>query len=486
MNRSPEELYKAAIALEPRARKRFLDENCADPALRAEVDRLLTAEPTKTILVATALAPGSALGHYTIQHSLGAGGMGVVYEAIDQVLHRTVAIKILPPGAIDGDTRLRFLREAQAASALNHPNIVTVFEVGQESGTDFIVMERISGQTIRQAIGKRGMPARTAVAYAIQMADALATAHEAGIVHRDLKPGNVMITERGLVKLLDFGLAKLSRPAGDTTAEISLTRVGHTVGTVFYMSPEQAQGKNVDARSDIFSFGSVLYEMLTGARAFSGDSEIATLAAILEREPVPIGKITPEVAPPLQRIISKCLAKKPHDRWQHMLDIKLVLEDLLKDLDSPTQQAQGKRVNRWLIPAVCVAAGAILTVAAFRFLRPSAAPAPEPVYRMLTTTSGLNDYPTLSKDGRFIAFSSDRGDAGNGDNLDIWLQQIGAREPIRLTRDPADETDPAFSPDGTRIAFRSEEDGGGIYVVPTLGGDPMLLVPGGRKPPLLA
>ena len=479
MNRSPEELYKAAIALEPVARKRFLDENCADPAVRAGVDRLLAAESTKTIHVATALAPGSTLGHYTIQHSLGAGGMGVVYEAIDQKLHRTVAIKILAPGAIDEDTRLRFLREAQAASALNHPNIVTVYEVGQESGTDFIVMERISGQTMRQVIGKKGMPARTAVAHAIQMADALATAHEAGIVHRDLKPGNVMVTERGLVKLLDFGLAKLSRPAGDATAELSLTLAGHAVGTVFYMSPEQAQGKNVDARSDVFSFGSVLYEMLTGARAFHGDSEIATLAAVLEREPVPIGKIAPEVAPSLQRIISKCLAKKPHDRWQHMLDIKLLLEDLLKDLDSPPVQAERSRATRWLFPVLGVAAGAILTVAAFRVFRPPAVPAPEPVYRMLTATNGLNDYPALSKDGRFIAFASDR---GGEDNLDIWLQQIGAREPIRLTRDPADETDPAFSPDGTRIAFRSEKDGGGIYVVPTLGGDPMLLVPGGRNP----
>ena len=161
MQQSPEELYKAATILEPVARKRFLDENCGDPTVRAEVERLLAAEPTKTIHVATALAPGSILGHYTIQNSLGAGGMGVVYEALDQKLHRTVAIKILPPGAIDEDTRLRFLREAQAASALNHPNIVTVYEVGQEAGTDYIVMERISGETMRQAIGK----ARDAGAY---------------------------------------------------------------------------------------------------------------------------------------------------------------------------------------------------------------------------------------------------------------------------------------------------------------------------------
>ena len=484
MNRSPEEVYQAAIALEPVARKRFLDENCADPAVRAEVERLFAGQSTKTIAISTALAPGSTLGHYTIQGSLGAGGMGVVYEAIDQKLHRTVAIKILPPGAIDEDTRLRFLREAQAASALNHPNIVTVYEVGREDGTDFIAMECISGQTMRHAIGKKGMPARTAVAHAIQIADALATAHEAGIVHRDLKPGNVMVTERGLVKLLDFGLAKLNRPAGDATAEMSLTLAGHAVGTVFYMSPEQAQGKNVDARSDIFSFGAVLYEMLTGARAFQGDSEIATLAAILEREPVPLAKIAPGVSPPLQRVISKCLVKKPRDRWQHMLDVKILLEDLLKDLDSPpAPPVRQKREARWLFPVLGVLAGAILTVAAFRFFRPDAVAAPEPVYRMLTATGGLNDYPVLSKDARLLAFSSDRGSgADNGDNLDIWLQQIGAREPIRLTRDPADETDPAFSPDGARIAFRSEKDGGGIYVVPSLGGEPMLLVQGGRNP----
>ena len=173
---------------------------------------------------------------------------------------------------------------------------------------------------------------------------------------------------------------------------MSLTMIGHAVGTVFYMSPEQAQGKNVDARSDIFSFGAVLYEMLTGARAFSGDSEIATLAAILEREPVPIGKIAPEVAPPLQRIISKCLAKKPHERWQHMLDVKLVLEDLLKDLDSPPVAVEERRTARWLFPVLGVAAGVVLTVAAFRFFRSPAAPALEPVYRMVTAASGLNDY----------------------------------------------------------------------------------------------
>lgn len=481
MERSLTELYNAATALNPAARKRFLDENCPDPAVRAEVERRLASETTKSIEAPSWLAPGSTLGHYVIQRSLGAGGMGVVFEAMDQKLHRKVAIKTLAPGAIDEESRRRFMREAQAASALNHPNIVTVYEVGQESGTDFIVMECIVGQTLRQAIGKKGLPLGAALSYAIQMADALAAAHEAGIVHRDFKPGNVMITERGLVKVLDFGLAKQNRlPGGDNTAEMSLTQEGHAVGTVFYMSPEQAQGKNVDARSDLFSFGSVLYEMLTGARAFHGESDIGTLAAVLERQPVPIGQLSPNVPPPLQRLISKCMEKKPHNRWQSMQDVKLLLEDVSKDLSAPPAKPKVSAVRpAWWIPTMALVSGVLLTVAVYPFFRSIEPAKPDPVYKMLTATNGLNDYPALSKDGRFLAFSSDR---SGEDNLDIWLQQMGAREPIRLTKDAADESDPAFSPDGTRIAFRSEKDGGGIYVVPTLGGDPILLVPGGRNP----
>jgi Tol biopolymer transport system component len=473
MTRSPKELYLAAVELQPSERNRFLDEHCADPAVRAEVDRLLAAEATKTMHSPAMLQEGSTLGHYLIQRWLGAGGMGMVFEATDQKLHRTVAIKVLPPGPDQETTRIRFLREAQLASALNHPSIVTVYEVGHESDIDFIIMERIQGRTLRPLIGEKGMSVRKALSFAIQIADALGAAHEAGIVHRDLKPGNIMVTDRGLVKVLDFGLAKQNKAAG--TAEMSLTKPGYAVGTVFYMSPEQAQGLDVDARSDIFSFGSVLYEMLTGARPFQEDTEIATVAALLERKPVP-----PDLPLPVERVLAKCLEKKPQDRWQSMTDVRLMLEDLLKDMDSPAAPAAVKsdRMRWWLIPAA-TAAGVILTVAGYRFAAARQPLAPEPVYRMLTATNGLNDFPALSKDGRFLAFASDRGGAGN---LDIWLQQLGAREPIRLTSDPADETDPAFSPDATRIAFHSEKDSGGIYVVPTLGGDPMLLAPAGRNP----
>jgi len=263
-------------------------------------------------LSSVTMAQGSLLGHYRIQQPLGAGGMGRVYEATDEKLHRTVAIKVLPPGDVDEDTRQRFIREAQAASALNHPNIVTVYEVGREGSTDFIVMERVAGRTLRQVIGKRGLEPRIAIQYAVQIAAALAAAHDAAIVHRDLKPGNIMVTDRDLVKVFDFGLAKhTGNLTGDLTADASLTAAGHVVGTVSYMSPEQAQGKSVDGRSDIFSFGSVFYEMLAGRKAFEEESGIDTLAAILNREPPPLKELLPTVPAGIQRVATmQAMAKR--------------------------------------------------------------------------------------------------------------------------------------------------------------------------------
>ncbi len=486
------ELHLGAMPLAADARQQYLDENCSDPSVREEVERLLAGDQTMTFAglltkdsLAGALVPGTMLGHYRIQQRLGAGGMGLVYAATDEMLRRTVAIKVLPPGNVDQNTRLRFIREAQAASALNHPNIITVFEVGRIGETDFIVMERVDGQTLYQAIGAKGLDPRDAIQYATQIAGALAAAHEANIVHRDLKPSNVMVTERGLVKVLDFGLAKQSaKLPEEVTAETSLTKIGRVVGTASYMSPEQAQGKPVDSRSDIFSFGAVLYEMLTGVKAFSGDSGIATMAAVLNKEPAPLLEAVPAASGGLHRLISKCLQKKPHDRWQSIADVKLVLEDLLKDLESPPSTPAGAVVERrragWIVAAAAGIAGVLGTAGVLRLTRaPAAVPGSEPVYRMLTAEKALNDYPAISKDGKFIAFASDR---GGEENLDIWLQQIGGREPIRLTRDAADDTDPAFSPDGAKIAFRSEKDGGGVYVVPALGGEPVLLAQGGRNP----
>jgi serine/threonine protein kinase len=250
-----------------------------------------------------------------------------------QVPLTSVAIKVILGDQPDGEGRKRFLREAQAASALNHPNIVTVHEVGRDGDVDFIVMERIAGLTLRDTIGSSRLPPRTILEYAAQIAGALAAAHDAGLVHRDLKPGNIMVTPRGLVKVLDFGLALQTAPGESST---TATSQGVLSGTVSYMSPEQAQSKAVDSRSDIFAFGCVLYEMLTGRQAFHEENSIDTLAAILHDEPAPID---PNIAPrALWRLIAKCLRKHPDDRWQHMSDVKQLLEDLAKD-DEPSASA---------------------------------------------------------------------------------------------------------------------------------------------------
>ena len=258
---------------------------------------------------------GQALGHYRIEAKLGEGGMGVVYRAFDTHLDRPVAIKILRADATTSpERRRRFQQEAKAASALNHPNIVHIYDISSSGGTDYIAMEFVDGKTLDQLIGKSGLALRDTLKYAIQIADALARAHAAGIVHRDLKPANIIVSEDGRVKLLDFGLAKLTETtvyadvdseagtATMTAREDVQTEEGTIVGTIAYMSPEQAEGKKVDARSDIFSFGSVLYEMVTGRRPFEGANKISTLSAILHKEPQPLAEVAPDL--PLNSIKS--------------------------------------------------------------------------------------------------------------------------------------------------------------------------------------
>ena len=435
---------------------------------------------------------GRTLGNYQVLDPLGSGGMGTVYKARDTRLNRLVAIKVLREDlvAIAG-RKQRFIQEAKSASALNHPNIVTIYDFFQHEGMDCLVMEYIAGKTLGELIPRHGMRLNEALRIAVQMAEGLRKAHSAGIVHRDIKPSNVMVADGGAVKILDFGLAKLTESVltGDdiTRTAVPVTEEGVVVGTASFMSPEQAQGRTVDARSDIFSFGSVLYEMLTGARAFRQDSTVGTLAAILHSDPAPVA--SPAIPRALLRILFKCLQKNPEDRWQHMSDVKQLLEDVARDSEtsadgqSTPQIASAGRARRFGWPAVAAAcaAGAVLAYTILRVLPgtgSSRAPAGA-VLHMVTADGGLTDYPAISRDGKLLAFASDRSKA---DNLDIWVQQIGGRDPIRLTTDPADESDPAFSPDGTMIAFRSEKDGGGIYLVPSLGGSPVLLAPLGRNP----
>jgi serine/threonine protein kinase len=279
------------------------------------------------------------IGHYRILEKIGEGGMGVVYKAHDTHLERFVAVKVLTPDRVaDPERRRRFGLEARAASALNHPNIVTVHDIAQDRDLNFIVMEFVSGKTLGQLIRPNALNLNAALKYGGQIADALSAAHAAGIVHRDLKPANVMVNDGGIVKVLDFGLAKLlGRAANESAATVTMnpqTDEGTLVGTVAYMSPEQARGKRIDARSDIFSFGSVLYEMITGTRAFRGEDNISILAAILEREPAPIRTISKGTPPELEKLILRCLRKEPDRRIHRMRDVKLALEELEKEVET--------------------------------------------------------------------------------------------------------------------------------------------------------
>jgi serine/threonine protein kinase len=287
---------------------------------------------------------GTKIAQYQILERLGAGGMGEIYKAQDLRLNRFVAIKVLTnSSAGDPERRRRFILEAQASSALNHPNIITIHDILSEGNTEYMVMEYVQGHTLVDLIPKGGLRLPVALKYAVQMTDALTVAHNAGIVHRDLKPANVMVTDSGLVKILDFGLAKLTdasgltQTGGDKTQTLGpapLTVEGSIIGTVSYMSPEQAMGKKIDTRSDVFSFGLVLYEMVTGMRAFAGENAVSTLSAILRDEAKPINEIAPDVPPQIEQVVKRCLRKSPDDRWQSMQDVKGALQALKHESDS--------------------------------------------------------------------------------------------------------------------------------------------------------
>ncbi len=435
---------------------------------------------------------GRTLSHYEIVEKLGEGGMGVVYKARDTRLDRFVAIKILPADKVaDAERKRRFVQEAKAASALNHPNIITIHDIASESGTDFMVMEYVAGKTLDHAIERHGLRLSEALKHAVQIADALATAHEAGIIHRDLKPSNVMVTEKGQVKVLDFGLAKLTEKAELDQAATqtlqqaapALTEEGAVLGTVAYMSPEQAEGRKIDARSDIFSFGSLLYEMVTGRRAFQGDSRLTTLTAILRDDPKPPSETGETVPRDLQKIITRCLRKDPARRFQTMADLKVAIEEVKEESESGrlTEIPAAAPVRR-RSPVVWAAVAMVLVLAGLAVYGwRSRAPAPSSSggglsLRQLTQDTGRTTDPAISPDGKLVAYASDR--AGDG-GMDIWVQQLTAgAQPIRLTRNKADDDDPSFSPDSGRIVFDSGREGGGIYIMPALGGEERLLLRG--------
>src|SRR5262245_40744326 len=394
--------------------------------------------------------------------------MGVVYAAEDVRLERPVALKFLPERFQRDHAALeRFRREARAASSLNHSNICTIFDIGEQDGRPFIVMERLEGQTLKHRI--LGKPLRMAdvLTFASQARCVLEAAHANAVVHCSIKPANIFITERGQAKVLDFGLAKLVaevEPVELTSAitataigEHTLTQPGVALGTLSYMSPEQARGTPVDARSDLFSFGAVLYEMATGMRAF----------------PKPMDWVPPpaqrELNRELYRIVLKLVEPDPRARYQRASD---VLSDVQR-LQTRLRSTGARRL--WLIAGAAVVAAVLASVV----LGPRADRTLQAVeLTRVTSDSGLTAYPALSRDGKFLAYASDRA----GGIMNIWVQQVAGGEPVRATNGPADDTEPAFSADGTMIAFRSEGDGGGVYIVPALGGEPRRIASDGRRP----
>ena len=396
------------------------------------------------------------IGRYAIESKLGEGGMGVVYKARDTQLGRLVAVKLLAPDRVaDADRKRRFVQEAKAASALNHPNIVTIYDIATADDADFIVMEYVPGTTLDRRIPSHGLPIKEALRIAIDIAGACAKAHNAGIIHRDLKPSNVMVGDDGAVKILDFGVAKLleTSEASADTRSVAATDAATVVGTPAYMSPEQADGRTLDPRSDIFSFGAVLYEMVTGRQAFGGASRLSVMAKIINEDPLPPSRIGVDVPPDLEKAMIRCLRKDPARRFQTMADLKVALEELADDSQIVPLPATGRRSHwRWLwVPAVAAA----VLLASYAIYVTTRSQPPEAIQTAmqavpLTALSGQLRLPTFSPDGSQVAFSWT---GPTQDNPDIYVQHVGAGSPLRLTSDSANDSSPAWAPDGRAIAF---------------------------------
>ncbi|MDT5123658.1 MAG: eukaryotic-like serine/threonine-protein kinase [Acidobacteriota bacterium] len=555
------ELFHSAIELEPGARAAFLDAACAqDDSLRREVESLIAAHEKDGSFIdapayevaAELLADdetnslvGQQINHYKILAELGTGGMGEVYLAQDTKLGRKVALKLLPDSFTNDADRLhRFQQEARTASALNHPNILTIYEIGEEQGRPYIVTELIEGQTLRQRLRGGHVELSDALDIILQAASALAAAHEVGIVHRDVKPENIMLRRDGYVKVLDFGLAKLTEPKSPRFDSAAPTRMrgntspGMVMGTVNYMSPEQARGLETDERTDIWSLGVVFYEMLSGSAPFQGETPTDVTVSILEREPASLATLSEKFPAELDWIVKKTLRKDRDERYQTIREMLGDLRGVKQQLDfearleqSSTPPARGsaaaaitiqqphKRIadeavrtdeiqearattivqptlipaqsgNRW--PLLALVAAVLIAAATFGIYKlmsrsqsqnasteknnVTEAPTVANISRV-TVWSGLDTQPTLAPDGNSVAYISNH----NG-SFEIYVKQLtpGGRE-IQLTSDGQENFQPAWAPDGQRIAYYSKTRGG-IWIVPTLGGSPRQLTEFGSGP----
>ena len=499
------ELFAAAEDQPIELRSRFLDEACgSNDELRVQLESMLQ----NALLAETFLnkpvghvpklwgggqhpprwEPGKVLaGRFYIEALLGVGGMGEVYRARDNRLHRTVAIKTLPARLLQyPELRLRLKREARAVSALNHAHICSLYDLESQGDVEFLVMEYLEGETLVSRLQRGFLSYAEWSRIAIDVSGALAYAHEHGVVHRDLKPANIMLTESG-AKLLDFGIAKQApfqmaqQSATTETASNAFlqTEEGTIIGTVAYMSPEQAEGKPVDASSDIFNFGCVLYEMVTGQKALEGGTRISTLAAILRGEPRPVSELSPLSPPGLDPPIARCLRKLPEERFARMIEVKETLLGLNSQVAS--RQPLARRflllagLSLWLIVVLTVilAAGSANREPLSRHICWRCAVSLASIY-------GEASDPALSPDGKMIAYI-----AVNEGRADLYVGRSGGGKRVRLTNDLAREMSPMFSPDGERIAFtridpqtRATE----VWMIPALGGQAIRILTGAAEP----
>ncbi len=483
-------MLQDALELPPQRRSGFLDKACCDDALRREVESFLALgdEEARSSFPQTSpshvsLPRGTKLGDYEVQSLLGVGGMGEVYRAHDSRLRRDVAVKVLPSlVSSDLDRLRRFEQEARAAAALNHPNILAVYQMGTYEGAPCLVSELLEGETLREQLKRGRIATRKAIDYGVQIARGLAAAHEKDIAHRDLKPENLFITKDGRVKILDFGLAKLTQPKTSSSHTAPTlgdqTEPGVVMGTVGYMAPEQVRGQTADHRTDIFAFGTILYEMLAGKRAFQKPTSVETMNAVLNEDPPGISLLASTIPLALQRIVHRCLEKNTEQRFQSASDLAFALEALSNSgSSSAAVLAQPRKLSRnGIYPAIAIVVVLAALLAIFQF-RTRSSLVPTTDWVQITNLPDSVSQPALSPDGRMLAFL--RGPNTFAGQSELYVKLLPDGEMTQLTRDGTSKMSPAFSPDGSRIAYtvigpRATWD---TWIVPVLSGTPHLWLP---------